>query len=389
MNAGLSATVSSAGVQPAWLMVLVVIMAGAAMGRLLSVAVARLVEPDPRSDGFLGRLVPVLSAAAGLGLWWWEVSARRQMPVVTVDALADETFLLLIRYAAHLVLFALLAAASWVDLRHRVIPDAITVPGVVLGLAWTAAFPDTLLPIAREIPRSFAPPLREADVLGVVGGLRTAWPAWLGGFPEPRGLLPAAAIFAVWWLIGTEPASGGVESRAAWWRRLVTPRCVVAALGGAVIIAAWLVAGLHWRAVVSSLAGLAVAAGMIWLTRAGASRALGREAMGLGDVTLMAMIGVWLGWQACVLACFLAVFIGLAHGVVQVVTRSETELPFGPSLCLAAAAVVVWWRPLWERTAVFFERPHEMAAVVALVIGLTAITLWIWNRIRPFAAGGP
>ena len=108
--------------------------------------------------------------------------------------------------------------------------------------------------------------------------------------------------------------------------------------------------------------------------------------MGLGDVTLMAMVGAWLGWQPCLLACFLAVFIGLVHGVTQLVVRSETELPFGPSLCLAAAAVVVWWRPLWQQTEVFFERPEELALVVGAVIVLTAVTLWIWHRIRPISA---
>jgi hypothetical protein len=83
---------------------------------------------------------------------------------------------------------------------------------------------------------------------------------------------------------------------------------------------------------------------------------------------------------------FLAVFIGLLHGVTQLVVRSETELPFGPSLCLAAAVVVVWWRPLWHQTAVFFERPEELALVVGAVIVLTAVTLWIWHRIRPISA---
>jgi prepilin signal peptidase PulO-like enzyme (type II secretory pathway) len=125
---------------------------------------------------------------------------------------------------------------------------------------------------------------------------------------------------------------------------------------------------------------------MVWLTRFGASRALGREAMGLGDVTLMAMIGAWLGWQACVLACFLAVFIGLAHGIAQLVLHSEAELPFGPSLCLGTATVVVGWRPLWRRCEPFFEHPLEMAAVVAAVIALTAVTLWAWHRLRPISA---
>ena len=35
--------------------------------------------------------------------------------------------------------------------------------------------------------------------------------------------------------------------------------------------------------------------------------------MGLGDVTLMGMIGAFMGWQAAVLTFFLAPFIGLAQ----------------------------------------------------------------------------
>ena len=38
-----------------------------------------------------------------------------------------------------------------------------------------------------------------------------------------------------------------------------------------------------------------------------------REAMGFGDVTLMGMIGAFLGWQAAVLTLFAGAFFGLAH----------------------------------------------------------------------------
>jgi prepilin signal peptidase PulO-like enzyme (type II secretory pathway) len=133
---------------------------------------------------------------------------------------------------------------------------------------------------------------------------------------------------------------------------------------------------------VTGLVGLTVAAGMIWAVRAGASRALGREAMGFGDVTLMAMAGAWLGWQACLLACVLAVFIGLAHGLGQLVRHAESELPFGPSLCLGLAAVVILWRPVWAAAAPQYERPGELALVVALVITMTAVTLAVWARLR-------
>jgi prepilin signal peptidase PulO-like enzyme (type II secretory pathway) len=157
---------------------------------------------------------------------------------------------------------------------------------------------------------------------------------------------------------------------------------VVAVLGIACLLAAWIVGSAHWTGAVTAIAGLAVSGGVVWATRIGASWALGREAMGFGDVTLMAMAGAWLGWQACLLACLLGVFIGLVHGLSQLVVRAESELPFGPSLCLGLAVVIIAWRPLWEAVSPQFERPIEMAVVAALVIGLTALTLWAWARFR-------
>lgn len=351
--------------------------AGFVGGRLLVAGVGRLVEPPGVGPGAT-RWIPVAAAAAGLAVWWWEVLCRG----ITPGAADLEEGSIILRCGLHGVLFLLLAAASWIDLRHRVIPDAITVPGVLGGLAAVAAWPDGLLPTTRDVPRSFAPPLREADVLGFAGPLRGEWPGWLE--PTAAGLAVAAATFAVWWLVGTDPGPGE-EPSEAWWRRLSRPRMLVAVCGAAVVAAGWLAGGDHWRGLVSSLGGLALAAGIVWLTRAGASQALGREAMGLGDVTLMAMVGAWLGWQAGVLACFLAVFIGLAHGVVQLLRHREAELPFGPSLCLGATMVVIFWRTIWDRVAVYFEQPLELAAVVAAVITLTAITLWAWHRLRPIS----
>jgi len=360
---------------------LVALGVGLVGGRLLVAGVGQLVDPDT-GVGTRARLwTPAVAAAAAVALWWWEVVWQANAP----DGVAAALAVLAPRVVLHGILFLLLAAATWVDLRHRVIPDAITVPGVLAGLAAAASWPDGLLPVAREMPRSFAPPLREPDVLGLSGPLRGFWPAWFESAPDLVGLAVAAVVFVVWWLVGTEPGVAGARP-AAWWRRVAAPRPLVAVAGAVIIGAAWLIGGLPWRGLGSALGGLAVAAGMVWLTRAGASRALGREAMGLGDVTLMAMIGAWLGWQACVLACFLAVFIGLAHGIAQLVLHSEAELPFGPSLCLGTATVVVGWRPLWRRCEPFFEHPLEMAAVVAAVIALTAVTLWAWHRLRPISA---
>ena len=279
------------------------------------------------------------------------------------------------RCFAHMVLFCLLAAATWVDLRQRVIPDWITAPGVLAGLVLAWAFPDVLLPVAVEVPRSFAAPAVEPDVLGFLGGLRTAsGPAWLGAAPHLPGLLLAAGLFAIWWAVCTEP-----DGRADRWPG---PRTMLLVAGLAALVGAWLVGGDRFRALESALVGMAASGGIVWSTRAGASRALGREAMGLGDVTLMAMVGAWLGWQACVLTFFLATFLGLTHGLFQLLRHRESELPFGPSLCLAAALVVVCWRPLWQAAGIYFEDPARLAAVVIAVVLLTAITLFAWRLLR-------
>ena len=358
-------------------------VAGAVLGGFLSAAVRRWFaatdEPAGASAGPSGVAAGIVVAVA---LWWWEVRLTGQISdgLQAVAGSASGTAIAW-RCLAHMVLFWLLAAATWIDMRQRVIPDWITIPGVLAGLLVVWGFPDALLPVAVEVPRSFATPALEPDVLGFLGGLRTAsGPEWLGAAPHLPGLLLVTGLFAAWWSICTEP-----DLQTARWPG---PRTMLLVVGLAALLGAWLVGGDRFRSLESALVGMAVSGGIVWATRAGASRALGREAMGLGDVTLMAMVGAWLGWQACVLTFFLATFIGLTHGLFQLLRHRESELPFGPSLCLAAALVVVCWRPLWQAVAIHFEDSLRLAAVVIAVVLLTAITLFAWRLIRDRLASG-
>ncbi|NBW97387.1 MAG: prepilin peptidase [Planctomycetia bacterium] len=321
-------------------------------------------------------------ASAGLTalLWWWEVRAGGQLPrAAGVGPAPADAGELAWRFAAHGCLFWFLAAATWIDFRQRVIPDWITVSGAILGLVGAWARPGILLPVVIEMPRSFAAPSLEPDVLAWFGGLHSGSGGPFAAAPHAAGLGLGGLIFTVWWLVCTEPPAEAVPARVA------SPRNGLLLAGLVGILAAWWHGGERFAALQTALVGLGVSGGLVWATRAGASRALGREAMGLGDVTLMAMAGAWLGWQACVLAFFLAAFIGLIHGVVQLSRHRENELPFGPSLCLAVVLVVVAWRPLWRMVAVHFERPGELAVVVATVVGLTAVTLFVWRHVRPVA----
>ncbi len=108
--------------------------------------------------------------------------------------------------------------------------------------------------------------------------------------------------------------------------------------------------GLAW-----SIAGLTTGAGLTWLARQISSRVLGQEAMGSGDVTLMAMIGSYVGWQAVTLVFLIAPLTGIIVGVLIRTVSGKTYLPYGPWLSIAAAIVLFTWTHLWEQTRMTFS----------------------------------
>jgi leader peptidase (prepilin peptidase)/N-methyltransferase len=80
-----------------------------------------------------------------------------------------------------------------------------------------------------------------------------------------------------------------------------------------------------------------------------------REAMGFGDVKFMGAIGAFLGWQAVLFSLMLSAFIGALVGVALIVCGKRewsSRLPYGPYIALAAIgwifygpAIVKWWLP--------------------------------------------
>jgi leader peptidase (prepilin peptidase)/N-methyltransferase len=81
---------------------------------------------------------------------------------------------------------------------------------------------------------------------------------------------------------------------------------------------------------------------------------LPREAMGLGDVKFMGAIGAFLGWQAVLFTLVVSTLIGSAIGLTLVALRRRelsSRLPYGPYLAVAAAVwvfagpeLVVWYQ---------------------------------------------
>ena len=316
------------------------------------------------------------------GIVWWEVICEGLLPQNVVHT-TENPPVLFIRAWGHSIFFWFLAAAAWVDIRYRVIPDVITTPGVACGLIALAIFPEILLPVPVITERSFAAATLTEDFLVAWGPLNMSKAI----DSSVQHLATTITLFVLWWAVCTarwtpenKEVSKDLGQKMSQW--FSEPRNLVLVFGIAVLsIVNWL-GGVRLAALESGMIGLAVSAGIVWFTRAGASLALGREAMGMGDVTLMAMVGIWLGWQPAVLIFFLATFIGLAHGLFQLVMHRENELPFGPSLCLAAVLVTLFWQFVWGWASVLFDDVVQLGTVLGLVVLLTAVTLFLWRWMR-------
>lgn len=86
-----------------------------------------------------------------------------------------------------------------------------------------------------------------------------------------------------------------------------------------------------------SAIGSIVGGGLLWIVAIVGSAALGREAMGGGDIKLMAMLGAFLGWQGALLTIFLGALLGTLV-FLPVAWRSDRLVPFGVFLAVGAAA---------------------------------------------------
>ena len=328
----------------------------------------------------------LLELLAGIGLawlYWWEVGQGGLLPPDVPRALWT-TWLPVLHweFAAHAVLGFLMLVASLIDADEKIIPDEITIPGTLVGLLLAAAWPMMLLP----------------DVVPVIGGgwnldflhltSPGEWPATLDGAPQQGPLI--LALLCWWlWCAALLPRSwygrhGWRRAAALCWARLVrdpsTTRLLRMALMGSLAIAVvWYHGGPGWQGLLTALVGMVASGGLVWLVRIIGTAALQREAMGFGDVTLMAMIGAYLGWQSCLIVFFLAPLAGLIVGVLRLILCRDREIPYGPFLCLAAFFVIVRWHSIWEYTLSIFMLGWLVPLLMLACLMLMAVMLTTWR----------
>jgi leader peptidase (prepilin peptidase)/N-methyltransferase len=132
--------------------------------------------------------------------------------------------------------------------------------------------------------------------------------------------------------------------------RVVVPNLYgVASLGGSQTqLRPWLVS------LGGALLGALVGGGFLWLVGWLWEKARGVEAMGLGDVKMMFMVGAYLGWPPTLLTIFVGVLTGSVAGVAVMMGRKERDmqmmLPFGIFLGLGSlvsllfgTAIIDWY----------------------------------------------
>jgi leader peptidase (prepilin peptidase) / N-methyltransferase len=80
-----------------------------------------------------------------------------------------------------------------------------------------------------------------------------------------------------------------------------------------------------------------------------------KEAMGGGDIKMMAMVGGFLGWKGIILTTFLGSLIGSVIGIFMIIFKGRERgslIPFGPFLALGAVVslffgqeIIFWYLP--------------------------------------------
>lgn len=256
--------------EQAWLLTVAAFVVGLVVGGFLARWANRLCETPPRRKE---ASTTVLFTAALFALATFVIIAFEGQYVSEVLPNVGWRYG---RWIAHLGLIALLIVATATDLREYVIPDQVTLPGIVLGVLLATAAGDTQL---MHFWVDWNHPLVSVQGPEI--------PTWLKEHPHLHGL--------VW-----------------------------------------------------SLAGAATGAGVTWLARGISSAVLGQEAMGLGDVTLMALIGSVLGWQAVLFVFLFAPFCGIFVGLAVKAILNRPYVPYGPYLSVAAVIVMLTWRGIWN-----------------------------------------
>lgn len=365
---------------PGWLVLIIVAVAGAFVGRFLNVCIQCFPQHDRLADQlkavlrsqtvcrkcvvqpslterlpiigwFLtGRrchacrsllpaelpLVETVTALLFAVLYWFEIpgqvdgvvsygglrsSEGPRGPEVITTLWAPMTWLHL-RCGLHLLMISGLIVATWIDRRLRIIPDGSTVPVLLLAVLAAGTFGQLYI-----VPIWFQDP-------STVKILKPMMPELL----QP--------LFVPW-----DPTAFIQQSP-------------------------------HLHGILVSVCGAAAGAGAIWIVRQIGFLILKQEAMGFGDVVLMAMIGSVIGWQPVLAVFVLAPMLAITAAIVNWIAHRDNEIPYGPFLSAATVLLLLTWPWLWPFAKRFFDMGPFLILMAFFMVVLLAASLQLVQIIK-------
>ncbi len=269
-------------------------------------------------------------------------------------------------FVAHAALLCGLLAASAVDIELFIVPLQVMWVCAAVGIASAAFRPnDAFVPHAS--------PATAAVSAGVVVGLLAAWVLLRRGWLQPSFLdADDKPITDERESTVAITAQDGVNPRKEILREVLflAPAIVLGIAG--YFIATRIGAAERFcnelfceTSISKNLAsgtgavfGMLVGAAWIWGARIFGTLGFGKEAMGMGDVHILAAVGAVAGWKAATLVFFVAPLFGLVWALHLLIARGKRELPYGPWLALGTLIVLLFYDAL----VIFINR---FAALIA------------------------
>ena len=342
---------------PAALLTLAAFLLGTLAGRFVNVCAARFARHDRLGDQLRSLRHPTPHERALTAVSKW----RHRIPVVG-PLLAGHP----------------LAAAGWGTRVQRAAVE------LTLGLLWAALFrvvvvgwddPPPLAAFGEPVTRRPACPWDALFRFGcfavLFASLVAASVIDLRRMLIPDGTTVPAMLFAL-----AASATGRLWVVPVWYEDAGSVTDPFGPAAG-VNVPAWTVTFPFLHGLAVGACGLLVGGGVVWFVRLIGGWVLRVEAMGFGDVVLMAAIGAFLGWQPVLLVFFLAPPLAIVGLLLAAAARQGREFPFGPWLSAAAILLVLGWDTVWPQAERLFGLGLLLPLVAVAIAVLLAGLLWL------------